>query len=61
LWNVDGDQKPTALDLLEDRMAEHIEMPPLQGRGYTRDDYKNALLQAWSRREEEIRRIADVA
>lgn len=57
--DIDGMDKPDPLDLLEDKMIERIELPPLSGRGYTYADRKNAILEAWERRKSEISSMID--
>ena len=52
--SVDGIDEPKPLDLLKGKMVERITMPELYGRSYTSQDYRNALIQAWENRREEI-------
>jgi hypothetical protein len=57
--DIEGLDKPDPLDLLEDKMIERIELPPLTGRGYSYGDRKNAIFEAWERRKVEILSMID--
>ena len=57
---VDGIDEPKPLDLLNGKMTERIAMPQLDDRNYSSLDYRNAIIQAWGNRREEIEYLCGI-